>query len=274
MKVNLARPINGTQRQFAALCERGGGHRGGPARTKVLEALREGGQRLNCLGHQELKEQLSSYPEANPWHVCFATAISWGHLAKLDADFTGAVVRLFADWKDDDLAAARSFHLERGPDPIEQSLRGGYMLLNRVRLPDELPTTLEQLARAQERWLSPVLSGSERPRYIGSWNSTAMFMTALFARPDMAATHIEPPPILPPGGPIFTGLQILHRAGVTSRPPSGSALDDEAFEPGALYENNALLAELRQGRNDWSLCDVHSGVYMLGTRHPQSDSWS
>ena len=44
------------------------------------------------------------------------------------------------------------------------------------------------------------------------------------------------------------------------------ALDDADFELGALYENKALLAEVRKGRSDWSLLDVHSGLYMLGTR--------
>jgi hypothetical protein len=220
-----------------------------------------------------MAEHLGAYPDANPWHVCFAVGLCWGHLAKLDVDFTGAVVNLLADWNDEDLATARSFHLERGPDPIEQSLRGAHMLFGRVTLPSTLPSTLRQMSMAQERWLSPILTGSNRPRYIGSWNATAMFMTALFARPELAAEQVEPPPVLPPGGPIFGGLKILHQVGTLSRPPAGSELDDQAFEPGALYENNALLADLRRGRDDWSLVDVHSGVYMLGTRHPQSNTW-
>jgi hypothetical protein len=93
-----------------------------------------------------------------------------------------------------------------------------------------------------------------------------MFMTALFAQPALARTLIEPPPILPPGGPTFKGLQLLHQAGILSQAPAGSELDDADFEPGALYENNALLAEVRKARSDWSLLDVHSGLYMLGTR--------
>lgn len=39
-----------------------------------------------------------------------------------------------------------------------------------------------------------------------------------------------------------------------------------AFEPGVLYENNALFADVRSGRSEWSLVDVHSGLYMFGTR--------
>jgi hypothetical protein len=160
-----------------------------------------------------------------------------------------------------------AFHLERGPAPIEQSLRGAHMLFSRVTLPDALPDTLERLQRVQERWLSPILRPSERPPYIGGWNATAMFMIALFAQPALARTFLmEPGPVLPSGGPTFRGLQLLHQAGVASRSPAGTELDDAAFEPGVLYENNGLFFELRKGRADWSLVDIHSGLYMLGTR--------
>lgn len=98
-------------------------------------------------------------------------------------------------------------------------------------------------------------------------------MVALFAQPELAATHAQPPPILPPSGPIFSGLKLLHKAGVLSRPPEGNSLDDEAFEPGALYLNNALLAELRKDMDECTMIDIHGGVYMLGTRHPHSDTW-
>jgi hypothetical protein len=274
MKVPISKPINDVQERFNELCELGGGVRGGPADTKVRELLRWAGKRLNGLAYREAAEQFDAYPEANPWHVCFAVGLSWGHLAQLHVDFTGAVVGLLRAWNSADLRAARSFALERGPDPIEQSLIGAYTLFDRVTLPKTLPDTLARLGKAQERWLSPVLTGSDRPKYIGSWNSTAMFMAALFAQPALASTQIEQPPILPPGGPIFKGLQLLHQVGILSRPPSGTELDDESFEPGALYENNQLLADLRKGLSAWSLIDVHSGVYMLGTRHPLSGTWS
>lgn len=101
-----------------------------------------------------------------------------------------------------------------------------------------------------------------------------MFMAALFAQPELAATHLSPPPVLPPGGPINTGLALLHKAGVVSRAPAGSDLDDAAFEPGAIYENNGLFAELCKQLSDWSLIDVHSGLYMLGTRDPNSNTWA
>jgi len=209
---------------------------------------------------------MAAYADANPWYVCFAIGLSWGHLAKFEIEFTGAAVSLLSSWNDEDLRLARTYCLERGPEPIEQSLRGAYILFSRVRLPSDLPDTLERLSRAQERWLAPILNPSERPPYIGSWNSTAMFMAALFAQPALAHTLLEPPPILPPAGPTFRGLQLLHQARILSRAPAGSELDDAEFEPGILYENNALLAELRKGRSDWSLVDLHSGLYMLGTR--------
>ena len=66
---------------------------------------------------------------------------------------------------------------------------------------------------------------------------------------------------------------MLHAAGVISTAPAGSDLDDRTFEPGALYENNALLEKLVAGLPDWCLIDAHSGVYMLGTRDPRTDAW-
>lgn len=101
-----------------------------------------------------------------------------------------------------------------------------------------------------------------------------MFMVALFSKPALAATLTNREVMLPPGGPIFNGLKLLHKAKILKTPPSGNELDDEAFEPGSIYENNALMAELLQGRSGWSMIDVHSGLYMLGTRYPPSKAWA
>jgi hypothetical protein len=268
MRPLISNPTTSTQVEFNRLCQLGGGVRGGPARTRVCELLRSSGQELNQYAYSETAQHLAAYPDANPWHVCFAIGLSWGHLAKFQIEFTGAVVSLLNFWNDEDLRLARTFHLERGPQPIEQSLRGAQMLFSRVTLPDTLPDTLERLKTAQNRWLSPILNPSERPPYIGSWNATAMFMIALFAQPALARTlmEVDQGPALPSGGPTFRGLQLLQQAGILSRPPAGTELDDAAFEPGVLYENNGLFSELRRGRSDWSLVDVHSGLYMLGTR--------
>jgi hypothetical protein len=274
MKALISKPVNDTQREFNRLCEFGGGQKGGPARPPTRQLLKSSGQDLNALAYREIREHLAALPSANPWYICFAVGLSWGHLAKLDVNFTKAAVGVLSDWNDADLRSARMFPLERGPDPIENSLRGASMLFARVTLPAKLPDSLERLGKAQERWLSPILTGVDRPKYIGSWNATAMFMSALFAQPALAATCKGPPPILPPGGPIFRGLQILYDGGLLSHPPPNNELDDSAFEPGALYESNGLLQELQGGHQDWSLLDVHSGVYMLGTRDPQSGKWT
>lgn len=269
----MASAINDTQREFEKLCKLGGGIAGGPALGKVLDLLCASGQRLNAWAFEEMKSQMDAFIDANPWFVCFAMGLSWGHLAKLDLEFTRAVVGVLTDWNDPDLAVARSFFLERGPDPIEQSLIGAHALFGKVTLPDDLPDSLARLDMAQQRWLSPVLHPTTRPKYIGSWNSTAMFMAALFAQPTLARSQRSHEPLLPPGGPVFNGLKMLHGAKVLSRPPEGNELDTQSFEPGALYINNALLTDLCRMRDDWCLLDVHSGIYMLGTRHPLSAKW-
>lgn len=265
-------PINEVQRQFAELRKKGGGVQGGPARTKVQALLRKYGQRLNDFAYSEITDHFKEYHDSNPWHVCFAVGLSWGHLAKFDLDFTGAVTRLFRNWNDDDLKTAKLFHMERGSDPLEQSLRGGYVLFSNLTLPPALPTTLKGYSEAQQRVLGRVIS-KDRPKYIGSWNSTAMFMVGLFIDKTLRDQLVTQDVLLPPGGPIFSGLTMLYDAHLLSHKPAGSALDDESFETGALYENNALFAEFRQGGGNWNLLDVHSGMYLLGTRHPSSDTW-
>ncbi len=135
----MATPVNDMQREFQALCALGGGLNGGPARGRVLNLLRSSGHRLNVWAYQVMAKHLDAYPDANPWHVCFAVSLSWGHLAQLDLAFTGHVVDLLAHWNDDDLAAARSFFLERGPLPIEQSLAGAYSCSRRWRFRQPFP---------------------------------------------------------------------------------------------------------------------------------------
>src|SRR6185312_12289935 len=211
----IPNPVNDTQRRFNELCRLGGGQRGGPARTKVQRLLHDNGAALTEMGHREITEHLAAYPDANPWHVCFAVGISWGHLALQNIDFTGAAVRLMQQWNDDDLRLARSFHTERGPNPIEQSLNGGHVLFSRVVLPPHLPDSLDGYRRAEDRWLGQIITPN-RPRYIGSWNATAMFMVALFSNVGLANELIRPVVMLPPGGPIFNALNILHRHHILS----------------------------------------------------------
>ncbi len=269
LTTGLPKPVNDTQRVFRELCEKGGGPKGGPARIKVQQLLKQSGQTLNQIAYKEVEKQMKELGAGNPWYICFAIGLSWGHLAQFDVEFTRVATRLMETWNDADLKLARKFHYERGPDPIEDSLRGGHLLFSRVKLPEQLPSDLDRLRAAEDRWLSPILS-RDRPRYIGSWNATAMFMVALFAQPALAATLVEPRVMLPPGGPIFNALSLLHHVHFLAKGPVGSELNDEAFEPGAIFENNWLFVDILKGQSDWSLVDVHSGLYMLGTRDPRS----
>jgi hypothetical protein len=220
----LPKAINDTQRVFAQLCEKGGGIKGGPARTKVLELIIDSGKSLNTFAYAEMEQALKDNPNANPWHVCFAVGLCWGHLAVLSPDFIRAAVNFIETGSMSSLHSASGFHYERGPDPISQSLRGGRVLFAKVVLPQTLPETLKGIGRAQERWLTPIIS-PERPKYIGSWNATAMFMTALFAQPSLTAGLVTPEVMLPPGGPIYAGLSLLHKTHVLAKAPTCSARD-------------------------------------------------
>ncbi|MCR6628336.1 MAG: hypothetical protein NVV67_19490 [Pseudoxanthomonas sp.] len=268
----MPKPINKTQVEFSKLCEMGGGQNGGPVVHKVMELLRSSGKKLNRSAYKTAAEHLEENTGASPWHVCFSIGLCWGHLAKAEIDFTQHVVRAIADLDDDEMVAASKYHYERGPDPILNSIRGARALFGMVTLPEKLPNSLDVLSQVQERWFGPIL-GPKRPPYIGSWNATAMFMAALFAQPGLAATQISPKPVLPPGGPVYAGLKMLFQTGVSSKMPDGTALDDAGFEPGVLYLNNNIFAEIRDKFEDWSILDVHSGLYMLGTRAPQSANW-
>jgi len=102
-----------------------------------------------------------------------------------------------------------------------------------------------------------------------------MFMVGLFAKPSLAADLVTVEHVaLPPNGPIYNALKILHQAHVLSGPPAGTELDDESTELGLIVENNGLMAEILKGHSGWNLIDVHSGLYMLGTRYPLSKQWA
>lgn len=92
MKAQIANPVNDTQAEFNRLCELGGGFRGGPAPSRVKELLRASGKALNQIAYSEMAAHLAALPSANPWHVCFAVGLAWGHLAKLELEFTKAAV--------------------------------------------------------------------------------------------------------------------------------------------------------------------------------------
>lgn len=272
-KFGLPAPVNEVQRRFLDLCEKGGGVKGGPPRTRVQKLLRTGGKLLNERAFEEIADALAANPGADPWKVCFAVALCWGHLAQTRAEFVAAAVRCLEHWNDVDLKEAMKYPLEKGPSVIEQSLRGGYVMFSKVRLSATLPTTLAEMRRAQDRWNIVVANKEERPAYIAYWNCCAMFMVALFANPSLADQLFGTEIGLPIGGPIHGALSILHKCGVIAQEPSAKSRNDTEFDLSLIYTTTGLMAELLKGLPDWTMLDVHSGLYMLGSRLPESDMW-
>ncbi|MBI1406020.1 MAG: hypothetical protein GC145_07840 [Caulobacter sp.] len=234
--------------------------------------LREQGKHLNQGAYTEVAEYLAAFPDREPWHVSYALALAWGRFSRLEETYVEAVVNLLEDWNDEDLATAREFHYEKGPVAIEESLRGGRHLFERTAMAGTLPSSFAGLKRSQDRWLRYVVA--DKPGYIGGWNATAVFMVALFAQPDLAATLTEPEVLLPIGGPILNGLRLMADAGLTGQAPVGAEAEEAGPDLGHIAINNGLFAEIRQGLPDWSLLDVHSGLYLLGTRLPESKNWA
>lgn len=270
MKALVSKPVNLTQIQFNELCEKGGGVRGGPTRKKTLEVLRASGRALNREAYDQIGDNLRAFPEANPWHICYAVALNWGRFAKFDLVFTEAVIRTLDGWDEAEAKAASTFHYEKGPGAIRESLYGGWLTFSRLDLPDRLPDDLASLVRVQSRWLRVILN--DKPRFMGGWNATAIFMVALFANKAMSDSMISPEILLPIGGPITRGLQRLHDGHLLTRPPDPRE-EDEALDYGQIMLVNGQLAELKQGLDDWSFVDIHSGIYMLGTALPESMGW-
>lgn len=263
---------NQVQLRFKELCEKGGGPGGGPARGQVQLLLKEAGRSLNDFGFDETAQHLNAFADRNPWHVCFAVSLAWGHLAQLDLEMTEAVVEFLESYDGAWLDRAGSFCMERGPEAIRRPLANAYQAFQSTRLPAALPDTLEKMRDAENRWLGKVL-GPPRIPYIGSWNSTAMFMVALFAQPDLARSMKDVVVVLPPGGPIFTALKVLHSVKMLPTGPDGDDMDDGGWEPGVLYNNNDLMHQLVPGPHDLNMIDLHSGLYMLGTKYPFADQW-
>jgi hypothetical protein len=271
MQKLIATPVNEMQEHFNELCVRGGGQGGGPARTRVQELIRTYGQRLNADAHGQMSDALEWLPDANPWHVAFAMGLCWGTIARHDEIFFRAAVGALEHWNDEDRRTAVRFHLEKGAELLEGSLRSAHRLFEVTPALTAFPDTLEGVGKKQDRWLSSV--SQVNPPYIGPWNALAMFMCALFAQPSLAQSMRFPRPLLPPGGPITRGLKLLHQSHVVSAPPNTDNDDERAAVISAAVEDNGLMADLLRGLQDCSLVDVHTGIYLLGTRDRRSQGW-
>jgi hypothetical protein len=227
---------------------------------------------LNSNAYSEVASALNTGDECNPWHVFFALGLCWGEMARYSDRYLLAAVGAISSWNDADRGEATKHCTQKGHELLEGSLRSASVVFDQIGTAlSTIPETLEEHNKLQGRWFRRL--NALNPSYIGPWNATALFMVALFARPTLAKTMRTLGPILPSGGPISRALNLLYQVGVTNH-GAQSLEDDVRFSALAgATADNGTMQELIVGMGDCSMVDMHSGLYMLGSRDPRSDSY-
>lgn len=262
----IRKPINPTQHEYNELCRKGGGIKSGPARSRVLALLQASGAKINEGAHAELKSHLDAVGPGNPWYVFYALGLSWGHIAKHSEEFTAAAAAYLDHGAPSDLARAQEFYTERGREPIKNSLESGRILLQAATfIPVGVPSEIGQLADIQRKW-NPLCFGPRKIPWIGKWNGTSMFLVALLSSPALWKMLKDGTVLLPSGGPISTGLELMHAAHLISARPDRLEPENNQDKLGSLSLDNGLMWELHKGLPSSNMVDIHSGLYELGTR--------
>jgi hypothetical protein len=268
----ISSPLNECQRQFNELCKKGGGRNGGPARTKVQQLLRDEGKLLNGHAYDEVASALDVAARYNPWYIFFALGLCWGEMARYSDRYLLAAVGAIESWNDQDRGEATKHYTQKGHDLLEGSLRSASVVFEQIGSAlITVPDSVQGYDKLQEKWFRRLHLLT--PPYVGPWNATALFMVALFAQPDLAKSMKTMRPILPSGGPISRALSLIHQVGVTNHP--AQTLQDD-YGLGGLAgatADNGTMQELIIGLSDCSMVDMHSGLYMLGSRDPKSDMY-
>ena len=268
----ISSPLNECQRQFNELCKKGGGRKGGPARTKVQQLVRDEGKLLNQSAYDEVSHALTVASASNPWHVLFAIGLCWGEMARYSDKYLLAAVAAIASWNDMDRAEATKHYTQKGHELLEGSLRSASVVFEKLGTTlSAIPETIEEHNKLQGRWFTRL--NALNPSYIGPWNATALFMVALFARPKLAQTMKTLGPVLPSGGPISRALNLLYQVGVTNHPAQALEDDVRLSALAGATADNGTMQELIVGMSDCSMVDMHSGLYMLGSRDPRSATY-
>jgi hypothetical protein len=193
-------------------------------------------------------------------------------MAKYSDRYLRAAVGAISHWNDDDRRAAIEHFTQKGSELLEGSLRSAYVVFEALPASfDAVPSSLDRLVKLQNRWFAKL--NALEPPYIGPWNATALFMVSLFAQPELAGQMTTMGPILPSGGPISRALNILYQDHLTER--GAQALEDDVRLGGlgGAAADNGTMQDLIRGLNGTSMVDIHSGLYMLGTRDVRSETY-
>lgn len=265
MSLLISKPLNRIQRDWNALVHDASAENRKIGRSELHRLLITKSRPHTDFAINEMQSQLGELHKYNPWHVLYALGLAWGHFASLDIGFTSEAVEAIATGSPTATAAACKYHLERGPDGIERSLRGARQLFALVPPPATIPDNIRSLARLQQRFYGPSLRAETRPYGVGGWNATALILMALFARPDLADQLKSSDILMPPSGTISAALALLHRASLVSQRPL-ETLSEDAFDAAATAANTVLMVEVVSGLTSGSIVEVHNGLWLLGTR--------
>lgn len=263
--------FNMLQTEFATLVDRSGDNREILVEGLAPLLLDAGGD-LNANGARQLQEYLTGIPFEDLHIGWFVAGIAWGRDAEDSREFVLSAVQAIKSSKPKDHKRAMRFALAGRHRRLENLLRAGRQIVLQERHPCPI-SAIEELNEYQQR-LFKALQLLPDVQGIGNWNLGAMFFCAALSDPQWRVEMNKARPRLPMSAPIFHSMEQLYSLRVLSRQPNYNPWrPKDSSYPEALYSNNALLEELCQKLGTSRILDIHSGLYLLGTRNVDANSW-
>ena len=258
----ISNPGNNKWKQrYNELC----GTSGKPPRSHVVELLCEAGRWFNeDVLETEVQATFEEFNSSNPWHLSFVVGVAWGQYAKKKTSFYEPALKWLSGRDENALSQAKTENKRSEADALGQCLRSGFRIFETMNLPDTIPTSLDELQQLQLKWIDrvPKLGLPQ----IGDWNFSALFMVMLFDESSRWKQLMDTTILLPLGGPVGNFLHTLVADDVIDEGPWSKRAVEEKIDPGKLFLCQKVMEDLLGGREDRSLVDIHSGLYVMGAK--------